>query len=405
LGLLLFVAELGSGFGHVRRLLPIARAAVAAGHRALFLVDNPDEVKSFVQGAGVELGQTPCLRPPAARVPGALGVATSFADILGTAGFTDAAFLASRASLWDATLEALRPAAIVCESSPFLNLACFGSELPVLSVGHGFGLPPPHLPSFPKLWNGAALCSEAQLLDTVTKVCDSRRRPKPGALPALLAGSIHAVTGFDVLDPYRNQRQQRSVGPPALDLDGAAGEPHEDVFAYLLGDAPATQKLLEGLVASGLTGRVFVRRGSVLQRRTLAGSGITWLERPEPIRDALARAQLSVHHGSMLSTEESLVAGRPALVVPLYLEHLITARALVSLGAAQVIRPAQGTPEIAQSLLAARNDAVTARAARAFAETYWRRARSPDVPAMLLGALLSSGAVARGALSPAAPPG
>jgi hypothetical protein len=85
LGLILFVSELGSGFGHVRRLLPCARAAASAGHDVEFLVSNPVEVAAFVHAAGFRSGRTPrAHQPRASPEPGA--VATSFADILGGAG-------------------------------------------------------------------------------------------------------------------------------------------------------------------------------------------------------------------------------------------------------------------------------------------------------------------------------
>ncbi|HEY3256194.1 MAG TPA: hypothetical protein VGJ91_19685 [Polyangiaceae bacterium] len=44
-----------------------------------------------------------------------------------------------------------------------------------------------------------------------------------------------------------------------------------------------------------------------------------------------------VRHGSMLMTEESLVAGCPQAIVPLYLEHLLTTRALLELGVATAL--------------------------------------------------------------------
>jgi hypothetical protein len=321
--------------------------------------------------------------------PGA--VATSFADILGGAGFGDANFLHDMTAAWDEALARLRPAAVVCEMSPFLCLAALGGDVPVLSLGYGFVLPPPHLPRFPALLGGPPLYAEVALLESATDVCRARGRRAPAALPALLAGTAHAVTGMDVLDPYREHRLQAAAGPLDLEIERAGPEPDEDVFAYLLGDAPPTVDILRALAASGLRGRAYVRRGGGAHRAALAGSGIVWLDRPEPTREALPRARLVVHHGSMLTSEEALAAGRPQLVVPLYLEHLFTARALRELGVAAVVLPSAPPAELGGVLSAATSASDGRHAAGEVADRYWRESTPPPGLARgLLGAVAAA---------------
>ncbi|HEY5960437.1 MAG TPA: hypothetical protein VIV60_27980, partial [Polyangiaceae bacterium] len=225
----------------------------------------------------------------------------------------------------------------------------------MLSVGHGFILPPPHLPHFLPLVQGTPLYSEPRLLEHVASVCCARNRVPPSALPMLLAGTTHAVTGLDVLDPYRLERRQISVGPPAFDVDlDVHGS--DEVFSYLLGNSPITLAMLRGLGRSGLRGHAFVRRASVAQRDALAGSGIVWLEQPKDGRTALARSRLVIHHGSMTTAEESLFLGRPQVVVPLYLEHLFTARALSMVRVAKVLRPPHDVSQIAHEIATAYAD-------------------------------------------------
>jgi len=383
LAVILFSAELGSGFGHVKRFLPIAEAAARAGHRPLFLVTNPEESDAVLRAAGFEVRPSPYIGwAGRARAD---GVATSYADIMGSAGFGDADLLGQAVGAWDALLDELRPRAVVTEFSPFLNLACHGGQVPVLVVGHGFALPPPHLSAFPRLWNGAPLYDEATLLAHANAVCAARGRAGPAALPALLAGHAHAVTGFDVLDPYRGLRRQPAVGPPALETRLATAPPREDLFAYLVGDAPTTLAILRVLAASGLKGRAFVRRGTDAHREALAGSEMIYLQHPAPIRDALESARVVLHHGSMLTSEEALAAGRPQIVAPFYLEHLFTARALEGLGVARILRPSFAPPDIARTLAVAVSDAGLANQAFRHAETLWRTAApDPELPRRLL---------------------
>jgi len=245
-------------------------------------------------------------------------------------------------------------------------------------------LPPPHLMRFPPLSDALPTHDERLLLDNVRVVLAERGSVAPQALPALFAGHAHFVTGLDELDPYRSLRLQPAVGlpgaPPQLTaLDG------DEVFAYLLGDAPATHTLLAGLNRSGARGRVYVRRGTAEQRHALAGGGMIWLEDPTDTRLALDRARLVVHHGSMLMSEEALLAGRPQLVVPLYLEHLVTAHALEALGVGKPL-VASARPEMVDAAIAqVQSDAGLGRAAQAFA----RAAQPAPDPARLLDAVLA----------------
>jgi hypothetical protein len=389
MGRILFVAELGGGFGHVRRLLPVALAARALGHEPLFLVPNPEEVLPFLSPVSIHVAATPSVAQPPLRAAPAGAVATSFADILGGSGFADATYLAGRVQAWDERLAALRPLAVVCEASPFFNLAALGGALPVLVLGYGFLLPPPHLPAFPPLRDAAPLYDEAALLDNVAQVVRARGRTPPRALPELLAGTAHAVTGLGELDPYRSAREVPPVGPPELETRPSELEPQHELFAYLLGDAPTTLPVLAGLAASGARGPAVVRRGPAAQRPAVGGSGKTRREQPGAIARTLGQAGVVVHHGSMLTCEEALTAGKPQLIVPLYLEHLLSARALLELGTAAVVRAPREPSDIARTLAHAMAPEL-ARRTRAFAHDFWARSASEaGLPRELLGRVVA----------------
>jgi hypothetical protein len=128
----LFGVELGGGFGHVRRLSPFIEQTIAWGYRPIVFVQNPAETRLILEDPRIELRAAPVPpAPPARRGPDA--IACSFADILGRAGFDDPAWLTDAIRAWDATLDEIRPAAVVCEFSPFLCLSLWGSGL----VGSG----------------------------------------------------------------------------------------------------------------------------------------------------------------------------------------------------------------------------------------------------------------------------
>jgi hypothetical protein len=138
-----------------------------------------------------------------------------------------------------------------------------------------------------------------------------------------------------------------------------------------------------------LSGRVFVRRPTKIQRLTVAGSRVRWLDSPEPPQTAIERARAVVHHGSMSMAEEALVVGRPQVVVPIYLEHLFTARALAAKGVGQVIRSNSSQDVLVAALAgASANGASPTSAARHFAHAYVRHTPDPELPRRLLRMVL-----------------
>jgi hypothetical protein len=343
-----FVAELGGGFGHVRRLLPLATLAASEGHEVVFFVPNPTEVACAPGAQQLEFRRCPASvrRAPPRGTP----AACSFADILGDIGFAELEALQNAASAWDVVFRELKPRAIVCEFSPFLCLAALSTNIPVLVLGYGFILPPPQLDRFPALREGVSRYEEPRLLANVCRVTKLRGAAFALPLPALFAGKLHHVTGLALLDPYRALRTQPTLGPPCSTICPVREAGEEDFFSYLLGDAPSTSMVLSALAHSNLVGSVYVRRTTDLHRELLARSQVRLLEHPVSMSDALQKCRIVVHHASMFTTEEALVAGRPQLVVPLYLEHLLTAKALLQLRVGTVLR-ANSSSEIGRQML------------------------------------------------------
>ncbi len=386
----LFVAELGAGFGHVRRMLPLARAARRMGLRPTFLVPNPGEVGRWLDD-GFELARAPVAPRVRRSHETTGGIARSFSDILARAGFDDESFIAAALGSWRQVVDELRPVAAVCEFSPFFCLATTGGALPVLVSGYGFVLPPPELDRFPLLWAGTPDEKlELRLLEATNAAARRHERPPLDALPALLQGTAHAVTGLALLDPYSGVRAGKAVGPLGLTEPGfdVQSERERKLFGYLLGDAPDTLPLLRALAASGLHGSVFVRRAQPAQRAVIDGSRITWLERPEPTALVLKRASVVAHHASMLLSEETITAGVPQLLQPIYLEHALTARILAATGAASIIRPGAPFDEMAAQVRAVLEQPAIYSAARELANAVRAQLPPTELAAELLGTVL-----------------
>ena len=85
---ILFGWELGTGHGHVARLLAVARGLAAAGHQPIFAVRNMVEPAALFDGCSFPVIQAPVWQGDT-RVERASFSAAALSDIFYTQGFGD----------------------------------------------------------------------------------------------------------------------------------------------------------------------------------------------------------------------------------------------------------------------------------------------------------------------------
>ncbi|MGQ9368774.1 glycosyltransferase [Azospirillum sp. ST 5-10] len=342
--------ELGDGFGHVTRLLPIARRLREAGHECLFAMRSLDNAHTVLAADGFPLLQAPYAVPR--PLPGAKSQGMqSFGDILAAVGFADLPRLGALVAGWQALFDLARPALIVADYSPGTCIAAYG-RLPVVNVGDGFVLPPGHLDHMPTFHDKPPCVPEERLVAAVQDLQRHRGAPVPPNLPAVLAGTDQFVVTLPELDFYATKRLQPAIGPLQPLPAPLAEEPSEDYFAYLSLGYGHTHKVLDGLASSGRRGRIYLRDATPGQIQEYRQKGLTIHERPQPMREAVGRAAVIVHHGGVGTVETVLGLGRPQLIVPRHQEQRGNANALGSMNVAVSMRSAGvfEPPHVVQAL-------------------------------------------------------
>jgi UDP:flavonoid glycosyltransferase YjiC (YdhE family) len=330
---ILFVWELGAGLGHVARLVLVARRLRAGGHACLFALRRPDQGRGLA-AEGFAAVQAPVAAP---QVQTRIG---SFGDMLGAVGWADEARLSALLAAWQGLFDRARPDLVVADYAPTACLAALG-QIPCVSIGDGFVLPPPDLPHFPPLGSAPLRFSESDILSTVHKVQRSRGRILPETLPAILAGAGSFVVTLPEMDFYRRHRRQPAVGMLSPMPAPTRESPEEDYFAYLSLAWPHTPKVLLGLAQSGRTGSVFLRDAPESAVAEWRARGLTVHDRPQAMPAAADRAAVVLHHGGIGTAEAALCLGRPQLLVPCHVEHAGNGKALRVLGVASLL-PARG---------------------------------------------------------------
>jgi len=333
----LFAWELGDGLGHVSRLLRIAERVRGAGVRCLFAVRQLELAGRAVQEAGFEVLQAPLARVAAIQGPDGTQPVT-VGDIMGAVGFSSVERLAPLVAGWHALIDLAAPDLVVTDYAPTANLALFGGPVPWIPIGDGFSLPPFETPEFLPFRKARPAYPNDGLMAVVGAVQARRGRPVPARLPLLFEGTRRYVVTLPELDPWSRVRTAPAIGPigpPPRPVDTAPGESY---FAYLSAGFPHTARVLEGLLASGRPGSVFLRDATPAMVEGWRQRGLTVWDQPQDLRAMAERAAVIVHHAGIGTAEQALGLGRPQLLVPRHFEQFANADALGRLGVAVGLR-------------------------------------------------------------------
>jgi hypothetical protein len=361
----------------------LAGALASHGCRPVLAVRNLVDPWPALRDASFPMLQAPVWQPPS---PGASRPfqAASYADILAVHGYAAAQDLEPMVQAWQGLIDVVQPAVVVCDHSPTLCLAAYGT-LPTVVLGNGFTVPPVEEPAFPLLRPGRSLLvPEADLLAVIREVQGRRGRPAPDTLPGLFAGAERFLTVLPEMDPYQGFRQELPIGPvePLTPLAPPPAQP--SYFAYLSADAPGLEPLLGGLARSGCPGSVYIRRATPALRGQWRRKGLEILDGPRPLGEMLPRVSVVVHHGGVGLAQHALAAGRPQLTFPSHLEHLLNSQLLYHrLGAGRYVIGTLSEDAVAQALMQVVGSRPVAEQALARAADLQRRGPWDPLPRII----------------------
>ncbi|MCQ8179668.1 hypothetical protein NP603_00980 [Methylomonas sp. SURF-1] len=339
----LLVNEMGGGVEYAERLCLIARHLADAGFHCRLALPQPLAAhyrRFFPTIAWPRLNSV---------APFSAERAACYIDLLASVGFASPLNLTRMLNAADRRLAACAPDLVVADFAPLAQLAARG-RLPVVCLGSGYTLPPLDCADLPPFRDDLEpMVDPAELLAALAEALDSRSGGRPASIAAAFAVRADIVCCHRELDIYSRYRRNAVAGP----LPGgrpAALPAQAAIFARLAPDHPDLERILQCLAAAGVPCRIHVPNAAPILAAAAAGTAVTVSGGPCDLVDELNRCSLVLHGGDIDVADAALAAGRPQLLLPLYVEQALVTDQLAELGIAVRIDMQASAADIVQTL-------------------------------------------------------
>lgn len=386
--------------GHYMNLRALADGLARRGHQVIAVLRDLAPARTFFTDPSILFLQAPFLHERA----GGIEPVCTFAQILYSGGFGKLSELAIFADAWRRLFEKFEPDLIVFDHSPTALLAARGLPVRRALIGTGFFSPPDvsPLPNL-RIWlmpdNNVLIRHEHEVLENINAVLARWNQPPLERVSQLYRQvDQDFLLTFRELDCYAEHRRDAhasdipsqatgltsqslapSPQPPAPEYWGVWTSglgrspewppgPGPKIFAYLK-PFKALPQLLDRLL--GLLNPILIYAPEIdpRMRSHFQCPNLRFLDEAADMKQVARECGLAILNGTHATTVAMLLAGKPALHIPVFLEQAINARAVESVGAGICAQPADPA-QIINGLESMLGSDRFAQAAQAFAARY-----------------------------------
>lgn len=340
----LLAAEFMRGGATVTRLRPLADALADRGHDVTLAL--PAELAAPVAAAGFPVIDAP--RWTVAPPPGFAAV--SYADLLMHGGFAEPDALRGLMAGWRGVLEQVSPDLLVADFAPTAMLAAHVGGIATAAVGDGFSLPPLTVP-LPNMRPWAEVPADA--VDSVEGRVLAVVNARLGAqafrrLRDLFADVPSFLCTFPELDHYPDRADAAPYGEvfapsrgPAAVWPAGTGE---RVYVDLDPRHPALDAIVAALDRLGLPTLIQAIGMPARQADAMERAAIQ-VTTTANLASVLSGCDIVVCQGRDVAVQ-ALLAGKPLLMAPVFVEQMMTLHRVATQGLGHGIEPTADTEAV-----------------------------------------------------------
>ncbi|GGX73702.1 glycosyltransferase [Saccharospirillum salsuginis] len=354
----LLVWEMGQDLGHVSILATVARVLIDLDYEVVCVLKETSHVASTFG----DLPITYLPFPPTDRVRRSSSPTISMADILSRRGFDDPSRLSKQIEKWQAVYDAVQPDLVVFDFAPMALLAARNRDFKKAVIGTGWGTLAPGYSVLPlNLWADIdpelIRSSEKTLVDSINHVCRAMSCAEVNYVSDLYESDLTLIVNFPDLDIYGPQRNNAIyLGPIEENRAGPVNdnwlEKGSNVFAYLKSGHSITTRTLNVLKRLNVNSIVYIPSLSDDSANAMRRDGFKVSTTPVNLRSLLPKVDAVICHAGLGTLGRSIMAGTPALALPLQLEQANTAELYTRSGAGLHAGPSASEEELEKKLSA-----------------------------------------------------
>ena len=346
---ILFVWELGMGFGHLSPYIDVVRTLRRKGHEVIFAARDVENADRVFARDGVTILQAPL---SVHRVSNPYRITFNYAQLMHNNGFADLTDLFGRVKAWLHIFRYVKPDVMIFDHSPTGLLASRMVKVKRIIGGSGFLIPPAVTPlPVMRYWGKSDANqirkAEQRVLATVNKVLQAMKQPPLTNLAEMFQTDGEWLLSFPEMDHYPQRKTGNYVGmfsPSEYGEDPVwpAGKGRK-IFCYLYNykNLPALLKLLN---QSGNRALVHGPQIPIEVRKKFSSPRVRFSAKPLNVQRLGQECDLVITNGTFGTTAAFMLAGKPALMIPTNLERMMVARRVVGMGAG--LAAAAGKPEM-----------------------------------------------------------
>jgi len=340
---ILYAWELGGGLGHVLPFRPIGQELVQRGHRVVAALRDLKHAERAFQGTGIRWVPAPYKNWRSSK---RIDPMRSFAHILHNTGFGSLNDISRLTHAWRHLLDQIRPDLAIADHSPSALLALRGTGIPYVTFGTGFFCPPEETPWPP--FDSVATADLAQLardeqcvLDVANAWLQSVDQPPLSSLSQLYADAAERLlTTAPELDHYGAR--------PGANYCGSWPTIEGERFTWPSGSGPRVFAYFKDFAVVGELLQAFGKRvwPTVIYGPELATkpnlevpANVVIAHRPLSLAQVAAEADLILQNANHATLLELLLAGRPAVSIPITIEQYVLAKRVTQLGVGLAASP------------------------------------------------------------------
>jgi UDP:flavonoid glycosyltransferase YjiC (YdhE family) len=323
--------ELGANLGHLLPLLVLARALRTRGHRVLFAM------RDLSNAARVAREGFAFLPAPASAHRGRSQAYASYAAMLAGELFPTAGSTLVAALAWRSIMQAARAELLIADHAPAALLAARALSVRTALYGAPFSIPVAGAP-LPTFASASARGVEAELLQRLNTVLDTLGASPLERVSDLYRAEATLVRGVPEIDCFGPRAEQAYVTEATADAGEAIPAwPRTDgarALVYLRAGR-YVKPVLDALAAANASAIAYI---GGLPKRLAAREQRGFVLSPTPYKASalMPQADFVVCNGNAGTVTQAVLAGKPLLMLPTYVEQALNAARVAQAGAGVV---------------------------------------------------------------------